>query len=147
MVIEGVNLTTFSKLLKKLSFYRLYTLALFVLIIVMSILPVLVFFDVPGVVKVTFLIILGYFIDILLPVGCIMISDSISLSIRETAIEKSDFFCIGIKGIGSFLGPALISAMFPFGFWIQTCGLCVLLWYSKRIPVYFSAMATVPYKL
>ncbi|OMJ77737.1 hypothetical protein SteCoe_22606 [Stentor coeruleus] len=86
--------------------------------------------------------------EILAPAGCVMVSDSVPLSLREIYIEKSDMVCMFIRSLGVFLGPFVL-ALIGVSFHFSLCALflAVFAWKSMRINGYFQFMNEVPYKL
>lgn len=86
--------------------------------------------------------------EMLAPAGCVMVSDSVPLSLREVYIEKSDMSCIFARGLGVFLGPFVLG-LIGVDVYFCFCALllAVLAWKSMKINSYFQFLNEVPYKL
>lgn len=135
-------------LCNKIKYGTLIEYFLGLLIIFMSLIPIISYFR--GYLAI--LGIVGCFMmccgEILSPAGCVMVSDSVPLALREITMEKSDFYCIMSRSLAVFLAPFMLSLLgVPFHFWTTAFGLCILAWQSKKINMNFHFMSVAPYKL
>ena len=100
-------------------------------------------------VSVGFLTLIMYCIELLMPVGNILISDSAVPKDREDNIKKSDFTCLIAKSFAALIGPAAVSltGVLSLNFWISALGFCLILRSSGRISVYFPNTTSTPYSM
>ena len=144
-----LSLLTFDFLLVKISYSSLLSYSLIFLSILIGMIPLFIGFSVP-LEGIIFLILLCFInIEILIPAGCIMISDSVPLNLREETLEHSNFYCIATKAIGAVLGPILLSVFGVSSTSFLVCSIVLvgLWWESRKIKKYFPFMAIIPYKL
>ncbi|OMJ78976.1 hypothetical protein SteCoe_21103 [Stentor coeruleus] len=135
-------------LCNKVNYGSLIVYFLVLLIIFMCLIPIISYFR-------GYLVILGIIGclimccgEILSPAGCVMVSDSVPVALREITIKKNDFYCIISRSVAVFLAPFMLSLLgVSFHFWTIALGLCILAYQSKKINMYFHFMSVAPYKL
>jgi hypothetical protein len=136
-------------ILSKVPYIYIVQIFFIILILNLIITPVLGYYSYSGTLIIFDLLVIIYCIEWVLPVGCLVVCDSVPFSLRNSMIEKSDFYCIAGKVFSSAAGP-LILYFFghsPVCFIVNALGLVLLLLYSLKIPKYFPWISKAPYQL
>lgn len=145
----GVILITQGVVLQKYSYCSIVKISLIVQTIFLVSLPLLA--SVKFVPVIAVVLIAGNLItnETYASAGCVMISDSVNLSLREQTIGKNNLACIAAKAAGSAIGPVLLVTIGNqcSGYILIAFGVFALFWQSKKISTYFPCMDMFPYKL
>ena len=99
-------------------------------------------------ISVGLLTVVMYCIELLMPIGNILISDSTEEKYREDNFRRSNLICLSVKSLAVLIGPAAVSlaGVLSMNFWISAIGFCLVLRYSSKIPAYFPNTTGAPYK-
>lgn len=142
------KLCIFGKLCRKFSFFSMFFVFLAIFVMILMVLPFFMVFQL-HLLAFEAVLALGFICyEVISPIGCILIADSVSVQDREVVLAKNDFFCLFFKIFFNLL-PCFciffIGSFFYFSL-LAVCFFSVLL-YSLKIKNFFEFLLVAPYKI
>ena len=128
--------------------FKIFFTSLGILTLSLLLFPLMAWFKVNVVLISIILSIIFICLESTIPIGCILISDSINYRDRQKALESNDQLSIAFKILTNFLSVLFIftfGSLFTFSF--ISCSLLAVFFYCLKIKNMYESLNTAPYKI